>query len=98
MPLFWILSRRAILVLLHSSKREKPFTLSWLYGPMIPNGSQRLLQKDHPYWFRVTGFSPEMTTFLGRWIEKPPPNINVHGAEVTVVRVVCSGHPAAGSS
>ncbi len=83
---------------LHSPGREKPFTLSWLYGPMIPNRGQRLLQKGQPYWFRVTGFSPEVATFLGSWIEKPPLTINLHGAEVPVVRVVCSGHLDAGSN
>ena len=36
---------------LHSPAREKPFTLSWLYGPAVSQGRQRRLRKDGQFVF-----------------------------------------------
>lgn len=83
---------------LHSSDREKPFTLSWLKGRLVFDNGLRLLRRDETYWFRVTGFSEAVIKCLVNWLERPPQIVRLFNENLSVVRLTAEDHPAAGLS
>jgi len=56
---------------LHSSNAIRPFTVSGLFGGVQRN-DQILLLPDHPFWWRLTTFSPELSSFV---LDKVIPNL-----------------------
>jgi CRISPR-associated endoribonuclease Cas6 len=84
---------------LHRADHQRPFTCSTLLGG-TPRGPSRHLDPEDELLLRYTGLNADVSAHLTRWVEAPPPQIEIHGTalHVTGATVDPEAHPWAGQT
>ncbi|MGB9775456.1 MAG: CRISPR system precrRNA processing endoribonuclease RAMP protein Cas6 [Anaerolineae bacterium] len=88
---------------LHALDERRPFTCSSLVGARVErvNGEPvAVVAPGQPLFLRYTGLTEEVSEHLLRWVESPPPFVEVEGVRLTVRAATLdpSVHPWAGQT